>query len=111
MAEVKAGWLQGPVYEAAAVEEIIGEKCVISQRFPLMQGEKGRAIDDLNESNVDLISGCYDAISFHVVDVIATMVNVVLLVKRRWPHTHRGIRKPSYWEGVQIWQGLTSSGL
>ena len=90
------GWLSGPSYTISEVEMQVG-KCVISRRFPLMQA-KMRAIDDFNESNVNLAFGTSDKLSFHDVDYISSIVNAIIMVRKQ-------TNLPLSWNGRSRIQG------
>ena len=90
--EIAAGWLEGPFYNLRNVEKFIGPDFVLSRRFGLQQGAKVRAIDDFNESNVNLAFGYCDHLQFHDVDVVAAVLN-------RFMNSF-GKKKPKAWAGV-----------
>ena len=79
MGEVDKGWLVGPLKW-----DDLPKESVVSKRFPLMQGNKLRPIDDYSRSQVNSAISIYDQVTTDGVDVVAAMVSFYM--KQRSSH-------------------------
>ena len=76
--ESTAGWLTGPFYyEEDLIEPLSGNRPHLSRRFPLVQGEKIRAIDDLCESNVNASFAACEKVWFMDTDYISSSISQI----------------------------------
>jgi hypothetical protein len=75
------GWLIGPVDEGAELLEYTDQQLPhVSRRFPLVQGEKLRPIDDFAESGVNLCHGRCDKLFLMDVDYVAALLRALEIV-------------------------------
>ena len=65
--EVRLGWAVGPVQQ-------VPEGCVISRRFPLVQRNKTRMIDDHPISGVNDTAAAHSKVDLHMVDTFAAVL-------------------------------------
>ena len=65
--EVKLGWARGPF-------ECVPDGCVVSRRFPLVQGSKTRMIDDYSISGINDTAATSNKVDLHMVDTFAAVV-------------------------------------
>ena len=65
--EVRLGWAVGPVQQ-------VPEGCVISRRFPLVQRNKTRMIDDYPISGVNDTAAAHSKVDLHMVDTFAAVL-------------------------------------
>ena len=65
--EVKLGWARGPFQH-------VPDGCVVSRRFPLMQGSKTRMIDDYTISGINDTAATSNKVDLHMVDTFAAVV-------------------------------------
>ena len=68
--EVEKGWLVGPLSW-----DDLPETSVVSKRFPLVQGEKLRPIDDYSRSQVNSAIYIYEQVTTDGIDVVAAMIS------------------------------------
>ena len=65
--EVRLGWARGPF-------EQVPDGCVVSRRFPLVQGAKTRMIDDYSISGINDTAATSNKVDLHMVDTFAAVV-------------------------------------
>jgi len=65
--EVKKGWAIGPFSE-------VPDGCVVSRRFPLVQRDKVRMIDDFTISGINDTASSQNKVDLHMVDTFAAVV-------------------------------------
>ena len=65
--EVRLGWARGPFDE-------VPEGCIISRRFPLVQGAKTRMIDDYSISGINDTAASSNKVDLHMVDTFAAVL-------------------------------------
>ena len=65
--EVRRGWARGPF-------ETVPEGCVVSRRFPLVQGPKTRMIDDYSISGINDTAASNNKVDLHMVDTFAAVM-------------------------------------
>ena len=76
--EVELGYLQGPFHELRQVQECVpSEKVICSRRFVILQGEKPRVIDDLEESGVNQAYAAVDRLVLHDIDFISVLAQFI----------------------------------
>ena len=80
MDEVARGWLAGPWYDEKGLLEHMGGEVLCSRRFPLRQGEKVRAIDDLSESQVNSAFAMTEKVSLMGLDSSAALTRKLYAV-------------------------------
>ena len=74
--EKDKGWLYGP-FRGIELEQHLGEVPHLARRFPLVQGDKIRQIDDLSENNTNAASGCNDKLTLHDTDTLTTLIRLL----------------------------------
>ena len=75
--EIDQGWLLGKCYSIEEAHRIVGSYPHLSRRFPLIQTDKVRAIDDLLESMVNSSWGSYEKLNLLDADSVAALIRHV----------------------------------
>ena len=75
--ERDSGWLLGPVYSCDELANVIGTYPHLARRFPLIQGQKLRPIDDLTEPGTNGTFGTQDKIAFQDADSMAAVIRLI----------------------------------
>ena len=75
LSEVKDGWMEGPFESASAVTQHLGsDTWLCSRRFPLVQGDKVRLIDDAKESQINTAYYATNKLALQDVDCLVSLV-------------------------------------
>ena len=75
LSEVKDGWMEGPFESASAVTQHLGsDTWLCSRRFPLVQGDKVRLIDDAKESQLNTAYYATNKLALQDVDCLVSLV-------------------------------------
>ena len=112
--EFDAGWLLGPFENEQQVSQMLGEKPHFSRRFPLAQGSKIRAIDDMLESNVNAAWGSCEKLDLLDADTMAALARLIEKIYLRKKGTiclrdgsHLDFSLHREWQNKGGWMGRT----
>jgi len=101
--EKESGLLEGP-YEAAELEKILGPLWIAARRFPIVQGDKTRPIDDFSEFDVNRSYGAKHRLRMNGVETVVALA-------RAWIESVSVDRKFSLTdEEGTVWQGVLHEG-
>ena len=79
IAEVGAGWLEGPIYNEEDITSKLGtDSWICTRRFPLRQPNKIRLIDDGLESGLNSAYSCYNKLQLMDMDSVVALANTIL---------------------------------